>query len=180
MKQDNGNRSLHLALSVVFCALLAYWARSYGFSYLTYLAWLIAASILITVVSRCGALLFEASLAFIVWHFLGGPGYPNQAVSVLPIAAMVLSIGVFESADTETMPESHIRAWRRIVLLLIPVLWHPQINAPPADFDLHHRNQLFDSWSSCQVLNHYFENDRILTAHSPELLSIYIGHFGRL
>ncbi len=85
-----------LLLSLIYCAALAYGIRAGQITYITYLAWLLVAIVFACAAARTSVYLFEATAAIIVWALFGGPHYPHQAVSTLPIAAMVLAIGVYE------------------------------------------------------------------------------------
>jgi NAD-dependent dihydropyrimidine dehydrogenase PreA subunit len=75
---------------------MAYGIRCNQVSYVAYMLWLLGAVLLSCVMARSSVFLFEGTAAIIVWVLLGGSRYSHQAVSMLPIAAMVLSIGVYE------------------------------------------------------------------------------------
>lgn len=85
-----------LVSSLVYCTALAYDANTCQLSFGSYLIWLIAAIVLACAATRSSVFLFEGSAAIFVWYFLGGSHYPHQAVSMLPIAAMTLAVGVLE------------------------------------------------------------------------------------
>jgi ferredoxin len=86
---------MFLLLSLIYCAALAYGIHHWHNSLASYLGWLMAAVVVASAAERSSVFLFEGSAALIIWFVLGGAHYRHQAISMLPIAAMVLAVGVF-------------------------------------------------------------------------------------
>jgi ferredoxin len=95
---SNAARSwILLALSLAYSGSLAYGIRAWQPSMGAYLGWAGAAAALATAAGRTSAYVFESGVAILVWLLLGGARYPHQEISMLPLAAMVLAAGAFES-----------------------------------------------------------------------------------
>jgi NAD-dependent dihydropyrimidine dehydrogenase PreA subunit len=86
-----------LVASIAYCGLMAFSLRAFPSSLGLYLIWFVAGVALTMAIGRSSVYLFEGSFPIIVWILLGGSHYPHPAVSYLPLAAMVLTVGVFES-----------------------------------------------------------------------------------
>jgi ferredoxin len=119
---------MYLAVSLAYCAARAIWIRTSQPSYGMYLAWAGAGIALTVLAARTSAFVFEASVALIAWGLLGGSRYPHQAVSVLPLAAMVLAVGVFESrsraASALLVPLGAAWLWGACGLHLADIGWY--------------------------------------------------------
>ncbi|MDD5308221.1 MAG: hypothetical protein PHU25_12940 [Deltaproteobacteria bacterium] len=88
---------LFLAASCAYAAGLALGVRVWPVSTASFVVWACGGMLLAALAARSAPILFEGGVPVVAWLLLGGASYPHQAISELPLAAMVLAVAAFET-----------------------------------------------------------------------------------